>query len=399
MKFVVTLLCAGAAYGAVLPAGTELSIRLLDKIASEAPAASPVTVRAAVIAPVVVDGRIVLPAGPQLTGAVKDASAASGATRAQLRLDFTEISMGSLRAKVSAIVSGLENARETVDDKGMILGIDASQSYGGRLDEGIAKLQGSDRFAGLASLIMGAKEALKIQDVDANIDYDPGAEMTLKLTAPLDWRGPSSGPEARLQPFPDQDALVRLVDGQPFRTVAVQPPRPSDMTNIMLIGTEEELRAAFDKAGWVEAARLDMQSKIATARALIEDRGYKEGPMSVLLLDGQPPAFALQKGNNTFSQRHHMRVFRRPGTFAGKPVWVCSSTHDIGIDFSDRDHTFIHKVDSSIDRERSKIVNDLLFTGMVKSLALVDRPNVPQSISNATGDTLKTDGRMAVLMF
>jgi hypothetical protein len=173
-----------------------------------------------------------------------------------------------------------------------------------------------------------------------------------------------AGPEAKLLPFPDQNSLVRLVNGQPYRTVAAQPPRPSDMTNLMFIGTEAELRAAFEKAGWSSAVRLSTQSKLETARALIEDRGYKEGPMSVLLLDGQPPGLSLQKGNNTFSQRHHLRIFRRPGTFAGKPVWVCSSTHDIGIDFSERDRTFIHKVDSKIDGERAKVVNDLLFTGL-----------------------------------
>ena len=248
-------------------------------------------------------------------------------------------------------------------------------------------------------MIQGAKQALKIQDANPNIDYDPGVEMTLRLTAALDWRGPVAGPEAKLLPFPDQNGLIRLVNSQPYRTVAAQPPRPSDMTNLMFIGTEAELRAAFEKAGWSSAARLNTQSKLETARALIEDRGYKEGPMSVLLLDGQPPDLSLQKGNNTFSQRHHLRIFRRPGMFAGKPVWVCSSTHDIGIDFSERDRTFIHKVDSKIDGERAKVVNDLLFTGLVKSLALVDRPEVPTSSSNATGDVLQTDGRMAVLMF
>ncbi|MDQ1473264.1 MAG: hypothetical protein QOJ99_4744, partial [Bryobacterales bacterium] len=147
------------------------------------------------------------------------------------------------------------------------------------------------------------------------------------------------------------------------------------------------------------AAKLSSSSKLETARAVIEARGYREGPMSVLLLDREPPDMALQKGNNTFAQRHHLRIFRRPDAFAGKPVWVCSSTHDTGIDFSERDHTFIHKVDGEIDKERAKVVSDLLFTGLVKSVALVARPEVPTTIENATGDTLKTDGAMAVLLF
>ena len=43
-------------------------------------------------------------------------------------------------------------------------------------------------------------------------------------------------------------------------------------------------------------------------------------------------------------------------------------------------------------------MNDLLFTGRVRSVALVDRPAVPQHGQNATGDSLETDGRMAVLV-
>ncbi|MES1262041.1 MAG: LssY C-terminal domain-containing protein, partial [Acidobacteriota bacterium] len=64
-----------------------------------------------------------------------------------------------------------------------------------------------------------------------------------------------------------------------------------------------------------------------------------------------------------------------------------------------RDRTFIHRIDSNIDRERAKVVSDLLFTGAVRSLALVGRPDLPTGVSNATGDVLTTDGQMAVLLF
>jgi hypothetical protein len=398
IRAVLATLLAPIAFAAVIPAGTEISIRLSDKVASEATTPQN-QIHAVVIAPVVVDGNIVLPSGPQLTGAVKQAKPAAEKDRAVLELVFTRIGDGRYQTNISAIVSGLDNAREKVDDKGVITGIDGAQTFSSRLNEGISKLQANDQFAGLAGLIQGAKQTLKIGDANANIDYDPGVEMTLRLTQPLDWRGATAGPESKLQPFPDQSSLPDVVNRQPFRTVAENPPRPSDITNIMFIATEAELRAAFDKAGWSSAARLSTKSKLETARALIEDRGYKEGPMSVLLLEGQAPAFSLQKGNNTFASRHHLRIFRRPGTFLGKPIWVCSSTHDTGIDFSERDHTFIHKVESQIDKERAKVVSDLLFTGLVKSLALVDRPQVPTTSANATGDTLQTDGAMAVILF
>ena len=82
-----------------------------------------------------------------------------------------------------------------------------------------------------------------------------------------------------------------------------------------------------------------------------------------------------------------------------KRLWVCSATHDTGISFSEENRTFIHKIDSKIDLERAKVVNDLLLTGLVRGLSLVERGGLPPELSNATGDALKTDGSMAVVQF
>jgi hypothetical protein len=81
------------------------------------------------------------------------------------------------------------------------------------------------------------------------------------------------------------------------------------------------------------------------------------------------------------------------------PVWVAAATHDISITLSPANYSFTHGIDPNIDAERSKVVNDLLFTGRVKAIALVDRPDMPKDASNATGDPLATDGKQAVLEF
>ena len=396
MKVLLFIAVVCPALAARIPAGTELSVRLTTKVASEAPVSS---VAGVVIAPVILDGGITLPAGATLTGTMKDVKAAADGQRAQVRLDFTRIAVGAYGLPITSLVASLDNARERVGADGLITGIDVSRTGASRIDQGMAKLQNSDKYAALAGLIGGVKQALKIEDANPNIDFDPGVELTIRLTQPLDWRGPVNGPGSALQPFPNENGLVDVVNRQPFRTAAANPPRPSDITNVMFLATEEELRAAFEKAGWASAARLTTKSKLETARALIEDRGYKEGPMSVLFLDGQAPDMTFEKGNDTYEKRHHLRIFRRPGTFDGKPIWVCSATHDTGIDYSERDHTFIHKIDSSIDRERAKVVADLLFTGLVRSLALVGRREIPEDATNATGDALKTDGQMAVVLF
>jgi hypothetical protein len=128
-------------------------------------------------------------------------------------------------------------------------------------------------------------------------------------------------------------------------------------------------------------------------------RGYQEAPVSLLLLDGRPPDLVFEKINDTFAARHHLRIWQRPGAFGGKGIWVCSATHDTGIGFSEENHTFIHKIDPQIDLERAKVVNDLLLTGLVRGLSLVERTGLPTDMFNATGDPLKTDGSMAAVSF
>jgi hypothetical protein len=169
------------------------------------------------------------------------------------------------------------------------------------------------------------------------------------------------------------------------------------MTNLLFLGSAQQVAQAFSAAGWASAAALNASSGLETMRAVAEMRGYKEAPMSVLLLEGKPPDMVFQKQNNTFAKRHHLRIWRLAGDFRGMPVWACAATHDTGIDFSAEKRTFIHRIDPEIDRERAKVVGDLIFGGRVAGLSLAARPAVPQQSHNATGDELLTDGRIAIL--
>lgn len=391
----LSVLFAAAALATEIPAGTEMQIRLVTPL-DTATAKAKKTVEAVLIAPVLADGSIVIPAGTKLLGQVKDFRLASGSEeRAELALQFSELLDGKgKKAPVSAIIKGIDNAREAVDDKGRILGIVTKQTITGQLDAGINKI--AQRYPGLGDVLGVAKESV-IKEADPNIAYEPGAEMTLQLTKPLTWTDRAEAPELRdIQPH---EAIVQLVLDQPFRTFAQRPPKPSDVTNLMFIGSREQLEEAFREAGWSSAAALDSRSKLETFRAIAELRGYKEAPVSILLLDDRAPDLVFQKQLNTFAQRHHLRIWQRPERFNNQDVWVCAATHDIGIDFSEANKTFIHKIDPQIDRERAKVVNDLLFTKRVRALALVDRSQVPTTGFNATGDQFQTDAKMAVLEF
>jgi hypothetical protein len=381
---------------ATIPAGTELQVRLTSKASSEQPSGQAVS--GVLIVPVLLKGVPVLAAGARLEGKTADAKPAKAATpqideqAATLRIDFTKITdQAGHTQPLTCVVSAVDNARETVDQSGLITGISVSKSYEGLLDQGLSKLSGQ-----LGTLLTGVKGAI-LKEVDPSISYDSGVELTMKLTKDLDWGG--APPPSTIGAITPADTLAALVASAPFRTVAQNPPEPSDLINLMFLGSRDQIQAAFKEAGWLTAAELSANSKLETARAIIENRGYSEAPMSVLFLEGKPPEMTFQKQNDTFDKRHHIRIWMLSQKFNDQTVWVGSSTHDTGITLSPVTHNFTHGIDSNIDAERSKVVNDMLFTGKVKAVASVARPAVPVELSNATGDKLQTDRQIAVLQF
>jgi hypothetical protein len=378
------------------PVGTQISVRLKSAVSTRsARPADPV--EAVVIAPVAANGQTVISPGAVVRGTVEKLAQPSAAgERATLLLSFTGLHTGGAAQAMLARVASVDNARETVDDQGQIIGILAHETVTGRLDAGLSKL--GEEYSGFADILSAAKNAV-FQQASTDITYPAGVEMTLRLAEPLpppsgktpaSWRG--------APPIPGLSLLAQMASREPFQTVAKSPPKPSDITNLLLVASPDALRRAFADAGWSGAAGLTPLSKFETLRAVVEDRGYSEAPVSVLLLDGNPPDLVFEKTLNTFARRHHLRIWRRPASFRGKPVWAVAATHDIGIDLSPAERTFIHRIDPQIDRERDKVVNDLLFAGHVEAFDLVARPDVPRKGQNATGDSLETDGRIAILL-
>ncbi len=383
-----------------VPAGTQIDLRLTTEVSSEKPSGTPVS--AVVIAPVIVNGTPVMGAGTQLDGVTADGHAYKAAADdgtaeqpATLRLQLTKIHDKAGPSKtISCVLAGVDNARESVDQSGLVTGIKASQTFTALADQGVSKV--TEKNSEFGQLLAGIKKSI-VKQADPSIDYKPGVEFTVKLTQALDW---TPSPDAKLPPpIKPEDQLKTLVAQQPYRTVALKPPDPSDMTNLMFIGTKDQVEQAFKEAGWFASDPLGRASTYHTAQAIIENRGYDEAPMSVLTLDGKPPDMTYEKQNNTFASRHHIRFWQMPQTFAGKPVFVAAATHDIKIYYSKTSRSITHGIDPDIDNERTKVANDMLFAGNVEAFSLVDRKNIPADISNATGDHLKTDDKIAVIEF
>jgi hypothetical protein len=390
---ILAISCAPiVARSATVPNGTMIDIRLTSAVTSQK--ASGQSFTAVVTAPVLVDGTPVISPGAKLTGKTANVkSAGKPDEAASIKLEFSKISQGNGgEENISAQLQSVDNARESVGSDGTITGITASQTWHGRLDQGIDKM--ATNHPELAGLLGNVRDAV-VKQVDPSITYPSGVDMQIKLTKALNYT-PSKTP-FKIDPIEPADQLENLVNIQPNRTAALTPPSPSDLVNLMFIGTEQQLTDAFKAAGWSTAAALDSSSRMETARAIIDNQGYKEAPVSVLTLDGRPPDLVFEKQTNTFSMRHHIRIWKRPQTFAGAPIWLGAATHDTGIDFSPESRSFTHKIDSHIDGERAKVTNDLISAHCVKAVALADRKNLPPDPSNATGDKLITDGKIAVL--
>jgi hypothetical protein len=233
---------------------------------------------------------------------------------------------------------------------------------------------------------------------EPEILYNAGTELILEFRAPV-ITSQTYQPTVTPLDLPGQqlDQFDGLVRDLPYRTATQGTGKLSDITNLIFIGNVSSLRRAFDAAGWTTADQLTAASTFQTVKTLTGNQTYTQAPMSTLILGDEEPLFTLQKTTNTFSSRHHVRVFPTGESFDGKTVLTASSTQDIAIAFSYRQKTFIHVIDQYLDNERSKIVDDLDFTGCVDHVGLVPRPWVPQDAYNSTGDRLRTDGAAAVL--
>ena len=381
-----------------VPAGTRLAVRLLQPLASESVKEGD-PVHGVLISPATVNNAILIPQGSEFSGTITAAHGVGWAIKhetAALTVEFNAVKLPDGSAvPIHTQLYQVENSRESVNQKGAIQGIRSTGTPGHSAESKIASVAALDP---VAYLFTTAAASAALGFAESEILYPAGTEVLIEFTAPLI----TSKTYPRVVPeFPGSEAegnkLSKMVRSLPFRTSTKGSNKPSDLTNLIFIGPPEGLRRAFKAAGWIAVDQLTAGSTFMTLKTVGGNQVYNQAPMSVLLLDERPPIFTLTKTTDTFSSRHHLRVFDPLTKYDGATVLTSSSTQDIGIAFSPKQKTFIHVIDEYIDNERSKVVNDLEFTGCVEAMDLVPRPWAPQDAYNSTGDKLRTDGAIAVM--
>jgi LssY C-terminus len=350
-----------------LPAGTALEARLSGATGSRISHRGDPT-EATIIAPVSVHGRILVPQGSRLVGSIANTTAIGFGLKhstASIAYAFHTLQLpGGAAIPVHSQLVEVETAKEHVDDLGTVHGIHPIASLSSSLSFYVVPLL-------LVNPTIGAPvwciKSLIAPSANPEIHFPTGTELILRLTTSVTVPAPKMD-SVPTKPFSRGDLaeIEHLLKNSAQR--AYMGNRPSDVVNVLLIGSRKQMDRAFHASGWSQAHRKSPVSLFRMYDALTKRNGYPSAPMNSLTLNGVRSAFVHQKSLDTVQKRHHVRVWQYPRR---ADIWLGAAAEDVGFRFELAHWT--HSTDSHIDSERAKVVNDLAFTGCVDAAGLLPR--------------------------
>jgi hypothetical protein len=196
--------------------------------------------------------------------------------------------------------------------------------------------------------------------------------------------------------------LRKRLEELPRSTTNRRGTREGDPLNLVVIGDFGTILSGFG-ARWDETETISLWSCLRTVRAFTLGSSYRYSPVSPLYVNGRSQDFALQRARHTINERLHLRLWVTPLRSRGKPVWIGQVSRDIGVRFTPRTWNLTtHKIDPDVDDARDYVLDDLMESGHVSSVARVAGARAaPRSAPrrNLTGDPYFTDGLRAVAFF
>jgi hypothetical protein len=374
---------------AVLPAGTHLEVRLSVATGSRVSHAGD-RIEASLIAPVFQENRLIFPQGTKISGAVQSVDRLGFGIKhctASLEYQFDSVELPDGRAfPVKTRVREVETARERVGESGIISGISPTASLSSGAAVVISALVAEPQ---VAAPVLGIK-FLIARSPDAEIYFPAGTEVVLEVLTEVALPNFSTAQTTIAPLSPEEVAntqyLLKCLHEQHTDN---GPNHPSDLVNILLLGSHDRIDRAFRAAGWAGEQRHSVLALYRMFHSAVQRTGYGMAPMTRLTLNGMTQDASYQKSLDTFSKRHHIRLWKQHGSDA----WLGAATEDVT--YVVRRMHVTHATDPEIDNERAKVVNDLWFTGCVEAGSLIARDSL--KTTDKEGISAATDGSLAVL--
>jgi hypothetical protein len=171
-----------------------------------------------------------------------------------------------------------------------------------------------------------------------------------------------------------------------------------DQMNLIFVGHEADIKRAFKSAGWHRANPASPVFLMYAFLTTIIRRPHHNGPFTPLFVNIGLQDYSFQKltKKNSFSQRHHLRIWRTGIVMPdGKRVWMCAASYDTGMKIQLFFPFIHHNIDPNIDKERSYVARDLQNVGAIKlkTVRLTEPVDKRNKVRNAYHMSYYTDGK------
>ena len=175
-----------------------------------------------------------------------------------------------------------------------------------------------------------------------------------------------------------------------------------DPVNLAVDGSEHDIHAAMQRAGWTLADEVTIASGLKIVASTLLRRTYKEAPVSDLMLFGRRQDFAYQQEvGGDASKRHHVRFWKAPDGWllpGGQKVgWLAAGTYDRAVGLSMFTWQVTHKIDPDTDAERDYIVATVEHADPDVGLRVIEGFSTAYHARNGGGDEIRTDGNLPIL--
>jgi hypothetical protein len=110
----------------------------------------------------------------------------------------------------------------------------------------------------------------------------------------------------------DEDELRKALEELPCCATNEDGTEKGDPLNLVLIGSREDISAAFVRRGWLPAEQTYEKAVLKTVKSYLFGSRYRYSPVSPLYLYKRQQDFAGQKPRHTVHQRNHLRAWLSP---------------------------------------------------------------------------------------